>query len=533
MTAGTAEADITYTKVGNGDVVIDWYKGDTKLNDAPKDAGTYSVKISANEGTNYEAAAQQTKAFTISPAAATIEIKEPGTITYDGDVVTIGKEAAAEGTETIKYDITYTYDGDDANPTIHWYSSDSKGDKGEALTEAPKSAGTYYVGISAAATNNYKVVTEVTQKFTITQRRSSGGGAVTPNPDADSENVVNKAEDKENGTVASTTATIKDTATTSSTASDGSKISKTTATVDTATASKIVEKAVENKSKEVIIDVETGSTDTEAAAGTATEVEIPATTITQISEKTGANVIIKTDNASITFDKKAVAAAAGQAAAAGTLKLIVTTVEQSESDVKLEVKIETANGEIKNFKGGKVNVTVDLNKELASKKLVCVYINDKGLYSRISGQKNANGTYTFVTNHFSTYVIMTEEEADKIIAEQTAKAKELAGKIKLSAASKKTSKGNIKVTLKTSKGASSLKKLDDYGYTVKYKFYRGVKKSSGYKAKIEKNSKTYINTSGKKGTRYYYKARIMVYDDEGTLIASTALKSCKYATRIK
>ena len=128
---------------------------------------------------------------------------------------------------------------------------------------------------------------------------------------------------------------------------------------------------------------------------------------------------------------------------------------------------------------------------------------------------------------------MTEEEADKIIAEQTAKAKELAGKIKLSAASKKTSKGNIKVTLKTSKGASSLKKLDDYGYTVKYKFYRGVKKSSGYKAKIEKNSKTYINTSGKKGTRYYYKARIMVYDDEGTLIASTALKSCKYATRIK
>ena len=149
------------------------------------------------------------------------------------------------------------------------------------------------------------------------------------------------------------------------------------------------------------------------------------------------------------------------------------------------------------------------------------------------GKKNANGTFTFTTTHFSTYAIMTEEEVDQIIAEQTAEAKELASKIKLSATSKKTSKGNIKVTLKLTKGSASLQKLEDLGYTVKYKFYRSTKKSSSYKAMTEKAGKTYTNTTGKKGTRYYYKARVLVYDTEGTLVTYTALKQCKYATRVR
>ena len=50
---------------------------------------------------------------------------------------------------------------------------------------------------------------------------------------------------------------------------------------------------------------------------------------------------------------------------------------------------------------------------------------------------------------------------------------------------------------------------------------------------LTKTTKTYINTAGKSGTRYYYKARVMVYDAEGTLVAKTALKQCKYAARIK
>lgn len=42
----------------------------------------------------------------------------------------------------------------------------------------------------------------------------------------------------------------------------------------------------------------------------------------------------------------------------------------------------------------------------------------------------------------------------------------------------------------------------------------------------------YINTYGKKGTLYYYKVKVMVYDKDGNLTAQTALKQCKYASRL-
>ena len=41
-----------------------------------------------------------------------------------------------------------------------------------------------------------------------------------------------------------------------------------------------------------------------------------------------------------------------------------------------------------------------------------------------------------------------------------------------------------------------------------------------------------FNTYGKKGTMYYYKARVMIYDKDGNFVAQTALKQCKYANRL-
>ena len=77
-----------------------------------------------------------------------------------------------------------------------------------------------------------------------------------------------------------------------------------------------------------------------------------------------------------------------------------------------------------------------------------------------------------------------------------------------------------------------LKAITDAGYTVKYKFYRSTKKSAGYKAVLTKKAPTYFNTYGKQGTMYYYKARVMIYDKEGNFVAQTALKQCKYASRL-
>ncbi len=107
-------------------------------------------------------------------------------------------------------------------------------------------------------------------------------------------------------------------------------------------------------------------------------------------------------------------------------------------------------------------------------------------------------------------------------------------KMLLSVRSSKTPNKNIKLVLKMDeKTAASIETLKKLGYTVKYKFYRSTKKSSAYEAKITKKTGSYINTSGKKGVRYYYKARILVYDKNGKLVAQTELKQCKYACRVR
>ena len=117
-------------------------------------------------------------------------------------------------------------------------------------------------------------------------------------------------------------------------------------------------------------------------------------------------------------------------------------------------------------------------------------------------------------------------EPDKYISE-----------LKFKANSSKTSKGNIriKVTSVTDDNGNKidLTELKDKGYTVKFKYYRSTKKASKYTAKVEKDAdiNSYINTVGKKGTKYYYKVRVMVYDADGNLVAKSDLKQCSYAAR--
>ena len=122
----------------------------------------------------------------------------------------------------------------------------------------------------------------------------------------------------------------------------------------------------------------------------------------------------------------------------------------------------------------------------------------------------------------------TEENAAKI-----EKAKSIVKNMKLVARSSKTAKKNIKAVLKSdAKVNASIKELKDLGFTVKYRFYRSTKKAASYKAAVTKKTASYTNTSGKKGTKYFYKVQARVYDENGKLVAKTALKQCKYASRV-
>ena len=374
-----------------------------------------------------------------------------------------------------------------------------------------------------------KAATEYgTNGWKIAKKASSGGGGggSSSSTTTTTDTVTNKTEDKTTNAAATTTATVKNTTTT---ASDGTKT--VAATVDTTTATKIVEKAVENKSEEVVVNAATKTTVSETAAGTKTEVAIPAAAVSQVAEKTDAAVTIKADAAEVTLDKEAVAAVAEAAGTTGEVKLVVDTVAQEEGKVEVDLKLVTASGNVSEFKGGKVSVTIKLNAKLAAKDVKCLYIDDAKAYHKVDGQKNADGTFTFKTGHFSSYAVVEAEEADKLIAEQDTKVAGLTKDLTLKARSAKTEKGNIKVTLTVD--ADDIKAIEDLGYTVKYKFYRSTKKAASYTAKIEGTGKTYINTTGKKGTKYYYKARVMVYDADGTLVAKSALKQCRYAARTR
>ena len=134
----------------------------------------------------------------------------------------------------------------------------------------------------------------------------------------------------------------------------------------------------------------------------------------------------------------------------------------------------------------------------------------------------------------STVTVAIEKAAEPTddVAAKIAKAKSIVKDMKLVARSGKTAKKNIKAVLKSdAKVKASIKELKDLGFTVKYRFYRSTKKAASYKSTVTKKTATYMNTSGKKGTKYFYKVQVRVYDENGKLVAKTALKQCKYASR--
>ena len=355
----------------------------------------------------------------------------------------------------------------------------------------------YLVAASAPSGYNWTEATTDEQKSEydfIGTKIYTGSGT----PAAD--NVTNSPADK--NTTADLAPAVKD--------------NKAETTVDAKTADKIVDKAVENNSTEVVID----------AAGNnnvaSSEVAIPEKTVKELAEKTDANLVIKTDNGKVDLDKTALDAVAAQAGNTGFVRLIIETIKSDENICHVNLKLITSNGAVTDFRGGNVKVTINLTKELAAKELVCVYIDDNGIYTLVNGQKNADGTYTFTTGHFSEYAVMAKDEADKKIAEQL---DTMIKDVNLKVRTSKTSKKNIKAVV-----SGDVKALTDAGYTVKYKFYRSIKKASKYAVLKTKADNTYINTKGKKGTKYYYKAKALVYQGD-KLVGQTELKQCKYGVR--
>ena len=254
---------------------------------------------------------------------------------------------------------------------------------------------------------------------------------------------------------------------------------------------------------------------------------------------------MKTDSGSVTLDNKTLETITSETNG-DTVKLIVkenaalTEAQQAasaaigENGKLFDLAAQIGNRLLHDFQGGKAYVTLPMPDKLKGKNVLVIYIDDNGLCKILnhSVEKIGADDYVrFMTTHFSTFAVVEKDEAEQLIKEQNAAhVKELIQHAKFRVTTTKTSKQNVKaqVTVKTSK--TLISDIKSLGYTVKYQFYRSTKKTAGYKVIKTKAANTFTNTKGTKGTKYYYKARVLVYDGK-TLVAKSALRQCSYGAR--
>ena len=319
--------------------------------------------------------------------------------------------------------------------------------------------------------------------------------------------------------------------------------STATATIKAENQSEILKQAAEKKSAEIILEVSKA----DSKGADSVQLSLDVTFVKNVADKTNADLTVNTENGKVTLDQETIKTVLAEAKGA-TITLEVTKVSKpTEAQKKaaganghlLKLTIKSGDKVISDFNKGKVKVVAEIVSKLLDKKVAAIHIAEDGKIEQLAGKTvkiDGKDYYIFETPHFSVFALVDADELGLEVNDEEAnivKIKELISDMSLKARSSKTSKKNIKVTLTVDKStAAAIKEIEDMGYTVKYKYYRSTKKASKYQAKITKTTKTFTNTAGKKGTRYYYKARIQVYDKDGKLITQTALKQCKYAVRM-
>ena len=376
----------------------------------------------------------------------------------------------------------------------------------------------------------------------------TGGGAVAPAPTTPDTDVVTEKDSQtgvSEGSDTTTKTTVKESRTETAKNEQGQTVSKTTASVSKETAAELARQATEHKSDTVEITVKSGTTAAEANGVKSTELAIPKTAVEEIAKNTDADLVIKTDSGEVTLDNKTLETIAKEAKG-DTVRIVVNENTKLTEAQKPAEKIIGEKGKlfdlsasigeklIHHFGGGKAHVTLPMPEGLKGKDVLVIYINDKGfceILNHTVEKVGADSCIKFTTSHFSTFAVVDKEEAEALIkAQNEAHVKELMQNGKFKVTTTKTSKKSVKVTVTAKNNKTLISDIKTMGYTVKYQFYRSTKKTSGYKLLKTKTTSSFTNTKGKKGTKYYYKARVLVYDGK-TLIAKSELKQASCGVR--
>ena len=191
-----------------------------------------------------------------------------------------------------------------------------------------------------------------------------------------------------------------------------------------------------------------------------------------------------------------------------------------EAKSAAKIAITTGQYDVKNYSG-------DAAKEIAKiQSQYTVYIDYAATIEKVESEKAEAIAKMSVYKTDEQIKEEANAELDKLKQEKALN--DAIDSISLTARSSKTSKGNIKVTVK-----GDISAITDLGYAVEYKFYRATgPKFSKYYEKIQKSTSTYTNTKGVKGKTYRYKVSLVIYDKDGNLVKETNKNLCRYAQRV-
>lgn len=362
---------------------------------------------------------------------------------------------------------------------------------------------------------------------------SSNGGSSAP---AESSAVVTVENKAGASTEVITKTTVKDAKTETTKNAQGQDVAKTTAVVSEKIAEQLVNQAVKNKSDTIEITVSLDGKNSDAAADSvkSTELTLPKSTVTSIAKDTDADLVIRTGHGEVVLDNKTLQTMASKAGG-DAVQIVVsentqlTDAQKSATDVigsngrLFDLAAKVGDSQLHDFKGGKAYITLPVPKALKGKEICVVYINDEGLCEIINHSMETIGGDSYVkftTSHFSTFAVV-----ENTAAQEQAQWKARLNQVGFKAVTAKTEKKNVRIRLAVKKDKKLIAELGAMGYTVKYRFYRSQKKSTGYKALATKKNNTFVSTKGTKGKKYYYKVKVLVYDND-KLLAQTKLGQC-------
>lgn len=384
-----------------------------------------------------------------------------------------------------------------------------------------------------ADTKNYHTLSgEIVLWAAVSNGGSSSGGSSAP---AESSAVVTVENKAGASTEVITKTTVKDAKTETTKNAQGQDVAKTAAVVSEKIAEQLVNQAVKNKSDIIEITVSLDGKNSDAGAADSvksTELTLPKSAVTSIAKDTDADLVIRTGHGEVVLDNKTLQTMASKAGG-DAVQIVVSENTQLTDAQKSAVDVIGSNGrlfdlaakvgdsQLHDFEGGKAHITLPVPKALKGKEICVVYINDEGLCEIINHSMEIIGGDSYVkftTSHFSTFAVV-----ENTAAQEQAQWKARLNQVGFKAVTAKTEKKNVRIRLAVKKDKKLIAELGAMGYTVKYRFYRSQKKSTGYKALATKKNNTFVSTKGTKGKKYYYKVKVLVYDK---LLAQTKLGQC-------